>query len=38
MCADFRMALIHPDDLIHLVEQIEAMGNEDYNRVFCQLL
>jgi hypothetical protein len=25
------MALIHPDDLIHLVEQIEAMGNEDYN-------
>lgn len=38
MCADLRMALIHPDDLIHLVEQIEAMGNEDYNRVFCQLL
>ena len=37
MCADFRMALIHPDDLIHLFKQIEAMGNEDHNRVFCQL-
>ena len=38
MCADLRMALIHPDDLIHLVEQIEAMGNEDYNSNYCQLL
>ena len=37
MCADFRMSLIHPDHLIHLIEQIETMRNQNDNGIPCQL-